>query len=69
MERTIGEVFTINGLEYKVVKDDMRKPGAWNCLRCAFTGWECVSNKRKRKAGECQGCRRKDCKNVHFERV
>lgn len=69
MERTIGEIFTFNGLEYKVVEDDVTAGRKGSCGRCAFMGRDCLNYVRKQNFGGCMSVRRKDGKGVHFERV
>lgn len=69
MERAIGEVFSFNGVKYKVVKDRIIKKMRLNCLKCVFNTEKCLSFKRKRNFGECTAAKRNDNTNVHFVKV
>lgn len=64
MERKIGEVFEIDGKEYKVAEciDDYMG----YCDKCAFDGsYRCMSKKR----GYCEMSNREDGKDVYFIEV
>lgn len=69
MERAIGEVFTFNGSQYKVVEDDMTKGWFWYCMRCVWHYSDCLGYKRKSLFGQCLASYRTDGKNIHFERI
>ena len=69
MERKIGEVFTYNGEEFKVVEDDIEKSGQDNCKCCVWNMAHCLKIERKRYFGECEWSYRTDFTSIHFERV
>lgn len=63
MDHPVGSLFKVNGVWYKVVKDEGEMS---TCPRCAAQR-VCRDDELMNKTfGECFGLKRKDYFNVHF---
>lgn len=66
MERQIGDKFSLDGIEYEVVRH-IQRYASLRCDKCAFNRTYCA--KDPNVCGFCNKDYRKDGKPVYFRRV